>query len=448
MAATEYIEMREAVLERLESGAASELRDLVSDMHPADIASVLEGLPSAHRLSVWFQIPEQAMGEILAELSDGVREFLISEMDPAVLVRAVSSLDIDEIADMVPYMPSRVVAEIMISVDQKQRQVLDTRLSYEEGSVGRLMDAVDVTIRKSLPIRVILRFLRHRGELSEHTDRLFVVDREGVLQGVLLLRKLVTANLEERVEDIMDPTPMTFLPQQPAEEVAAAITRYNLGAGTIVDESGKLLGRLTVDDILEVVHESEERKLMVQSGLDNEEDLFAPITLTARRRAVWLGVNLITAVVASWVIGLFESTIEKLVALAVLMPIIASMGGNAGTQTLTSVIRGIGLGTISKSNAKHVLKKEFLVGGLNGMAWAVAVAIIAIIWYQNIGLAAIVALAMLVNIGVSTLSGVLLPIFLDRIGIDPSLAGGVALTTVTDVVGFFAILGLAALLLV
>ena len=448
MAATEYIEMREAVLERLESGAASELRDLVSDMHPADIASVLEGLPSAHRLSVWFQIPEQAMGEILAELSDGVREFLISEMDPAVLVRAVSSLDIDEIADMVPYMPSRVVAEIMISVDQKQRQVLDTRLSYEEGSVGRLMDAVDVTIRKSLPIRVILRFLRHRGELSEHTDRLFVVDREGVLQGVLLLRKLVTANLEERVEDIMDPTPMTFLPQQPAEEVAAAITRYNLGAGTIVDESGKLLGRLTIDDILEVVHESEERKLMVQSGLDNEEDLFAPITLTARRRAVWLGVNLITAVVASWVIGLFESTIEKLVALAVLMPIIASMGGNAGTQTLTSVIRGIGLGTISKSNAKHVLKKEFLVGGLNGMAWAVAVAIIAIIWYQNIGLAAIVALAMLVNIGVSTLSGVLLPIFLDRIGIDPSLAGGVALTTVTDVVGFFAILGLAALLLV
>ncbi len=440
--------MREAVLQRLESGTASDLRELIGEMHPADVANVLESLPSEKRLRVWFEVSEPVMGEILKESTDGVRESLIREMDTTMQVRAIRTLDIDDIADMVPYLSSRTIADVMVSVDQERRQILDAVLSYDEDSVGRIMDSVDVTVRRSLPIRVVQRYLRQRGELPEHTDRLYVVDRDGVLHGVLLLRTLVTANPHAMVRDVMDSNPKTFLPQQSAEEVAATFNRYHLGGAAIVDESGKLLGRITIDEVLEQIHESNERKLMVQSGLGTEEDIFAPITLTARRRAMWLGVNLITAVIASWVIGQFESTIEKLVALAVLMPIIASMGGNAGTQTLTSVIRGIGMGTISKSNAKDVLKKEFLVGGLNGMAWAIAVAIIAIVWYQSVGLAIIVAAAMLVNIGVSTVSGVLLPIMLDRFGVDPSLAGGVALTTVTDVVGFLAILGLAALFLV
>ena len=448
MAIIENIDVRESLLDCLETGTPSDLRQLIAELHPGDIADALESLLPEERLRVWFEAPDATMGEILLEVSDGVREALIRETDPSTLVRAVRDLDIDDIAELVPDLSSTIIADVMITVDKERRQGLDAVLSYEEGTAGRLMDLDVVTIRESLAIGVVLRYLRLRGELPEYTDRLYVVNRDGLLKGVLLLRTLVTSDLARPVRDFMDTKPVSFTPDESAEEVTNTFERYDLAAAPIVDAQGKLLGRITVDDVVEVINDAVDHKFMVQAGLDEEEDIFAPIPLTARKRAIWLGINLVTAVLASWVIGQFEETIEKLVALAVLMPIIASMGGNAGTQTLTSVIRGLGVGTISPGNVKFVLKKEFLVGGLNGLVWALVVAIVAIVWYQNYGLAVIVAIAMLVNIGASTISGVLLPIILDRLNIDPALAGGVALTTITDVVGFLAILGLAALILV
>ncbi len=448
MTTGEHTEIREFVLQRLQHGTASELRDTIHQLHPADLAQVLESIPPEQRRLIWFEVAESDMGEILAKVSDGVRENLISYMDSNTLVRAIQTLDIDDIAELVPDLSSQIIADVMVVVDEDRRESLGAVLSYEEETAGRLMNVDTVIVRETIPVGVVMRYLRLRGDLPEHTDKLYVVDREGMLRGTLLLRSLVTSDLNQQVSAVMDENPQTFLPSDSEEDVATSFERYDLTSAPVIDESGRLIGRITIDDVVDVIQDSASRTLLAPAGLDDEEDIFAPVFKTARKRAIWLGVNLVTAVLASWVIGQFEEAIEKLVALAVLMPIIASMGGNAGTQTLTNVIRGLGVGTISIANAKDVLKKELLVGGLNGLVWALVVAFISVLWYQNYGLAAIVAVAMLVNICVSSISGVVLPVLLERIGIDPSLAAGVALTTITDVVGFLAILGFAALVLV
>ncbi len=448
MTASEHTEIREFVLQRLQHGVASELRDLIHRLHPADLAQVLESIPPEQRRMIWFEVAESDMGEILAKVSDGVRENLISHMESNTLVRAIQTLDIDDIAELVPDLSSQIIADVMVAVDEDRREGLGAVLSYEEETAGRLMNVDTVIVRETISVGVVMRYLRLRGELPQQTDKFYVVDREGVLRGSVLLRNLVTSDLNQRISAIMDENPQTFLPSDSEEDVAASFERYDLTSAPVIDENGRLIGRITIDDVVDVIQDSASRTLLAPAGLDDEEDIFAPVFQTARKRAIWLGVNLVTAVLASWVIGQFEEAIEKLVALAVLMPIIASMGGNAGTQTLTNVIRGLGVGTISIANAKDVLKKELLVGGLNGLVWALVVAFVSILWYDNYGLAAIVAIAMLVNICVSSISGVVLPVLLDRIGIDPSLAAGVALTTITDVVGFLAILGFAALVLV
>ena len=445
---SEHSDIRQRLLSRLQHGTSSELRDTIHDLHPADLAAVLESLPTDHRRLIWFEVAESDMGEVLTKVSDGVRENLIEEMDHATLVRVIKKLDIDDIAEMVPELSSKIIADIMVAFDEQRRESLGAALSYKQDSAGRLMNIDTVAVRQTLPVRVVMRYLRVRGQLPPYTDKLYVVDRNGVLQGVVLLRNLVTADLGIIVSECMDSSPITFSPTDSAKQVAAAFDRYDLVSAPVVDSNGRLLGRITIDDIVDVIQDSASHTLLVPAGLDEEEDIFAPVLRTTRRRAIWLGVNLVTAVIASMVIGIFESAIEKLVALAVLMPIIASMGGNAGTQTLTHVIRGLGVGTISSDNAKDVLIKELLVGGLNGLIWAAVVAIVSIVWYHNYGLAAIVAAAMLVNICVSAAAGVMLPVLLNRFGIDPALAAGVALTTITDVVGFLAILGLAALVLV
>ena len=448
MTASEHTEIREFVLQRMQHGVASELRDLIHRLHPADLAQVLESIPPEQRRMIWFEVAESDMGEILAKVSDGVRENLISHMESNTLVRAIQTLDIDDIAELVPDLSSQIIADVMVAVDEDRRKSLGAVLSYEEETAGRLMNVDTVIVRETISVGVVMRYLRLRGELPQQTDKFYVVDREGVLRGTVLLRNLVTSDLNQRISAIMDENPQTFLPSDSEEDVAASFERYDLTSAPVIDENGRLIGRITIDDVVDVIQDSASRTLLAPAGLDDEEDIFAPVFQTARKRAIWLGVNLVTAVLASWVIGQFEEAIEKLVALAVLMPIIASMGGNAGTQTLTNVIRGLGVGTISIANAKDVLKKELLVGGLNGLVWALVVALVSILWYDNYGLAAIVAIAMLVNICVSSISGVVLPVLLDRIGIDPSLAAGVALTTITDVVGFLAILGFAALVLV
>ena len=448
MTVTGHTNTRESVLHCLEHGTASDLRDVIHQLHPADLAQLLESIPPEQRRPIWFEVAESDMGEILSKVSDGVCENLISNMDSKTLVRAIQGLDIDDIAELIPELSSKIIADVMVAVDEDRRASLDAVLSYDEDTAGRLMNVDTVNVRRSITVGVVMRYLRLRGELPEYTDKLYVVDREGIFRGTVLLRNLVTSDLNELISAVMDESPITLKPTDSEEDVAVAFERYDLTSAPVVDEDGHLLGRITIDDVVDVMQESASHSLLAPAGLGDEEDIFAPVFQTARRRAVWLGVNLVTAVLASWVIGLFEEAIEKLVALAVLMPIIASMGGNAGTQTLTNVIRGLGVGTISFANARIVLKKELLVGGLNGLIWALVVALVSILWYQNYGLAAIVAVAMLVNICVSSISGVMLPVLLDRIGIDPSLAAGVALTTITDVVGFLAILGFAAMVLV
>ncbi len=444
----ETIEHREFVLDLLEHGTATELREFIHQLHNADLAIVLESLPPDERHRVWNELAQSDMGDVLAKVSDGVRDGLIRDTDPHIFVTAIQSLDIDDIVEMMPDLSPDLVAELMLGVDEKRRNDLSTLLSYDEDTAGRLMDVDTVTVRERVTIRTVMRYLRMRGELPEHTDKLYVVNRSGVLRGAIQIRLLVTSGLDDLVSEHMNENTVTFNPEVSVEEVADAFQKYDLGSAPVVDQSGRLMGRITIDDVVDVIQDSAEQLFLAHAGLHEDEDVFAPVLYTAKRRALWLGVNLITAVIASIVIGQFEDTIEKLVALAVLMPIIASMGGNAGTQTLTHVIRGMGVGTISIANAVDVLKKELLVGGLNGLIWSIVVALISIYWYQNIELAIIVAVAMLVNIIVSVGSGVGLPILLNKLGVDPALAGGVALTTITDVVGFLAILGFAALVLV
>ncbi len=448
MAVAEHTDIRKTILELLEYGATSELREYLHDIHGADLAAVLESLPPSVRSLVWYEVSESDMGEMLTELSDQVAESLMSEMEPRTLVRVLQMLDIDEIAEIMPQCPAKVAADILVALDEERREGLDTVLSYQEDTAGRLMNIDAPVVREGVKVAVIMRYLRVVGELPEYTDKIYVLNRQGRLRGAILLRDLVTASLDAQIDDCIDEDLFRFSPDDPEEQVAQVFERYDLTSAPVVDSDGRLLGRITIDDVVDLMKDTAGKNLLAPAGLDDEDDIFAPVLYTARRRALWLGINLITAVIASMVIGIFEATIEKLVALAVLMPIIASMGGNAGTQTLTTVIRGLGVGTISTANALDVLKKELLVGGLNGLIWATVVAVVSIVWYQNFLLATIVATAMLVNIVVSALSGVLLPVMLEKVGIDPALAGGVSLTTVTDVVGFLAILGIAALVLV
>ncbi len=448
MAVAEHTDIRKTILELLEYGATSELREYLHDIHGADLAAVLESLPPSVRSLVWYEVSESDMGEMLTELSDQVAESLMSEMEPRTLVRVLQMLDIDEIAEIMPQCPSKVAAEILITLDEERRKGLDTVLSYQEDTAGRLMNIDAPVVREGVKVAVIMRYLRVVGELPEYTDKIYVLNRQGKLRGAILLRDLVTASLDAQIDDCIDEDLFRFSPDDPEEQVAQVFERYDLTSAPVVASDGRLLGRITIDDVVDLMKDTAGKNILAPAGLDDEDDIFAPVLYTARRRALWLGINLITAVIASMVIGIFEATIEKLVALAVLMPIIASMGGNAGTQTLTTVIRGLGVGTISTANALDVLKKELLVGGLNGLIWATVVAVVSIVWYQNYLLATIVATAMLVNIVVSALSGVLLPVMLEKVGIDPALAGGVSLTTITDVVGFLAILGIAALVLV
>lgn len=438
----------EQIVEAVESGQSLDsIHSMLAGLHPVDTARVLESLTPEQRPTVWLGLPDDDRGEILLEVADGVRDDLLEDMERSELVNAVRTLDIDDIADLIPDLPDDVLADVLFTVDKEARAGLGEVLSYPEDTAGGLMNVDAVAVRGNITMRVVIRYLRLRGELPENTDQLFVVDRRGRLIGVLHVTVLLTAPATERVGKLMEREPITFRAMEPQDNVTDAFEKYNLLSAAVVDDENRLVGRITIDDVVDVIREHADHTVMVRAGLDEEEDIFGPVIKSSKSRALWLGVNLITAIIASWVIGQFEDTIEKLVALAVLMPIVASMGGNAGTQTLTIVIRGLGLGIISHANAWRVFKKELLVGGLNGLIWAFVVACVATIWYHDYGLGLIIALAMIINLLVSAAAGVVLPMLLQRLGIDPALAGGVALTTVTDVVGFFAVLSLAAVFL-
>jgi len=417
-------------------------------LHPADIASLLESMSPAQRPALWAQVDTRLMGEVLLELPEAVRGDLVKLMDEKALIIAARELDTDDIADLIPELSDEVIAEILFALDKQNRRRLDQVLSYAEDTAGGLMNVDAVTVRENLTLEVVMRYLRRRGELPESTNKLFVVDRNDQLVGQLLVGKILTSDPVWRVSQVMDRNVVSFTVLTPDKEVAAAFERYNLISAPVVDDHNHLLGRITVDDVVDVLREVADHSVMAPAGLSEDEDIFAPVLRSSGRRALWLGVNLVTAFLASWVISLFESTIEKAVALAVLMPIVASMGGNAGTQTLTLVVRGLALGTITTANARRVLVRELMVGAVNGVLWALVVAAVAILWYRNNLLGLLIGVAMLINLAFAALSGAIIPVLVRRMGVDPALASGVILTTVTDVAGFVAFLGLAAWFLV
>ncbi len=423
------------------------LHDLLARLHPADIAHLLEGLSPDQRPGVWSRVDVERMGEVLLELPEAVRTELIKQLDDRTLVAAVHNLDTDDIADLIPELSDELIAEILFALDKQDRQRLDAVLPFAEDTAGGLMNVDAITVRENITLEVVLRYLRRRDELPEHTNAFFVVDRDDHVVGVLSVAKLLTSDVGQRVSQVMERELVKFPALTPDKEVAAAFERYNLISAPVVDENNHLLGRITVDDVVDVIREQADRQVMAPAGLSEDDDIFAPVVRTSRKRAIWLGINLVTAFIAAAVVALFEHTIEKVAILAVMMPIVAGMGGNAGTQTLTIVVRGLALGVVSESNARRVLMKELMVGVLNGLLWALTVAIATVLWHQNYLVALALALAMIINLVFAALSGVTIPILVRKFGVDPAVASGVILTTVTDVVGFFAFLGLATLFL-
>ncbi len=435
------------IVELLNANDSVAVAKLFSEAHPADIADALEQLTPANRPHAWVHVPKEAKGEVLAELSEGVFKNLAHELDNRELVNAIKVLDIDELADLIPDLPEAILADVLFEVDTETRANLGEVLSYPEDSAGGLMNLDVITVRDNISLDVVLHYLRLKSELPEHTDTIYLVDRQNRLTGILPIDRLITQPGRDPAIGHAIETPVTFQCLDHEEEVAKAFADYDLISAPVVDENNALVGRITVDDVVDVIRDQAEHDIMAAAGLKEEEDIFAPVTKTSQNRTVWLAVNLVTALLGSWVIGQFEGSIQQLVALAVLMPIVASMGGNAGTQTLTVVIRGMSLGTISRGNMMTVLKKETMVGVLNGLIWAIVIALIAALWYQNLQLGLVIATAMIANLVMGAIAGVCIPIFLDKMNIDPALAGGVALTTVTDVVGYFSVLGLATILL-
>ena len=431
----------------LDSGALSQIRRQVNELHPAEIANLLESLPLQHRRIVWELTNPELAGDILVEVNDEVRQGLIEHTDEQDLISAAVSLETDDLADIFEDLPQAVLHQVVRSMSNQDRRRLQSVMSHDEDSAGGLMNPDVVTIRPNVDLDVVLRYLRQRGELPDNTDKLFVVDREDRYLGILYISDLLTQSKKESVSSVMLTDQKALPPTLSATEVALFFENYNLLSAPVVDEKNHLLGRITVDDVVDVIRDEADRSILNLAGLDEDDDMFAPVIRSAKRRAVWLGINLFTAFLAAWVIGLFAATIEQIVALAVLMPIVASMGGIAGSQTLMLVIRGIALNQIGKSNARWLLWKELAVGGLNGLLWASVVAVITGLWFQNQALGLLIGAALVINLIGAALAGATIPLTLKRLNIDPAIAGGVILTTVTDVIGFFSFLGLATIFL-
>ncbi len=420
---------------------------MVAAMHPAEVANLIESLPPAQREVVWNFVEPEVEGDVLVELSEDVRQAVIEGMDADELLAAAEGMELDDLADLVGDLPEAVGAQLVKSMDTQDRERLSSVLSYEPDTAGGLMNTDTVSVRADVTVEVVLRYLRMRGELPDKTDRLFVVDRDDRYLGTVALTRLLTEDPEKPVGDILDPEAPRITPDTAANEVSRLFQDRDLVSAAVIDTGGRLLGRITVDDVVDVIREEAAHEVMSAAGLRDEEDVFAGIIPSTRRRLVWLGINLATAFLAAAVVSRFQGTIEKVAALAALMPIVASMGGIAGTQTVTLIIRGIALGQVEWVNARWLLWKEIAVGGLNGMLWAAVVGAVTIVWFDTWKIAAIIAAAMLVNLLAAAAVGVIVPLALRRMRIDPALSAGVILTTFTDCIGFATLLGLGALFL-
>ena len=437
----------DAITESLNSGAMIKAKLILNGLHPAEIARLLESSPTRQRRLIWEMLDHSNDGEVLLEVGEEVRNNLMESMDEKSLLAATKGLDVDDLADLLDELPDTVVTQALQGMDYQYRTRLETVMNYGEDTAGGLMNTDTVTIRPDVTLDVVLKYLRLREKIPQNTDNIIVVDRYNHYLGILSVTNLLCADPEKTVSDSMNRDYISIKSNALASDVANIFEDRDLVSAPVIDKNNILLGRITIDDVVDVIREESESTVLNMAGLTDEEDIFAPIIPSTRRRAIWLGINLITALIASGVISLFQDTIEKVVALAVLMPIVASMGGIAGSQTLTLVIRGIALGNISSTNSKSLLVKEISVGLLNSFLWASVIGIVSSYWFNNYLIGVVIGIAMIANLVFAALSGVLIPILLKKIGVDPALGGSVILTTITDVIGFFSFLALGTIFL-
>jgi magnesium transporter len=438
----------EHISEALDSGTQFQVRKLLGNLSASEIGDLLESLPVAKRLAVWEMTDPDLDGEVLVDVNDEVRGTLIRGSTPEELIQAVGDLELDDLADILDDLPNEVTSKVLSAMTQQDRARLAQVLSYPEDSAGGLMDPDFLSIRPDVTLDVVLRYLRMREDLPEVFDLLFVVDRNNRYLGSLKLSVLLTQEPDTVVGDVMDSSLKPIPVNTHASQVVMEFEHRDLVTAPVIDDDGRLLGWISVDDVVDVIREAAEHTMLAGAGLDEEDDMFAPIVQSARRRWVWLGVNLVTAFLAAFVLYAFEATLDQIVATAVLFPIVMSMGGIAGTQTLTLMIRGMATGQVSSSNAPTLLRRELAVGLLNGIVFSIVIAVIAMIWYDNVPLGMVMAAAILLNLLAGALAGALIPGILRRMNVDPAIAGGVVLTTVTDVIGIFAFIGLATYILI
>ena len=416
---------------------------MIKTLPTAGIAHLIESSPPKTRSVLWQLIDKDSEGEVIQYLNEDLQNDILRELNAEQVAELTEGLETDDLADILQQLPQQVTSQVLQAMGQQDRHRVETVLSYDEDTAGGLMNTDTITVRRNHTVELVLRYLRRHESIPEMTDNILVVNRDDELLGILPLREVLVSDPNTSVREVMREDIEAIPVDMEATQIAQLFEQHDWVSAPVVDNNKKLLGRITIDDVVDVIRDSTEHSLMSMAGLDEEDDTFAPIIKTAKRRSLWLGVNLMTAVLASIVIYLFQDTIDQVVYLAILMPIVANMGGVAGTQTLTLVIRSLALGHISPSNSRWLLTRELGVGVLNGALWAFVISLIAFMWYRDLLLSYIIASAMLINLVTAALAGAYLPLFLKRIKIDPALAGSVALTTVTDSIGFFAFLGLA-----
>ncbi len=437
----------ESLHEALEQDNKPLARSVVDALHPSEIADLIEGLPKQQRYEVWQLVDSEVEGDVLSHTQDAVRAELMEQMLPHEVAQATQDLDTDDVADILQDLPEPIAESILLAMDEQNRHRLASVMTYPEDSAGGLMNLDVTSVRADVSLDVVTRYLRRVGDIPEDTNNIMVVDRDNHYLGVLHLTDLLLKEQATTVGEWLEEAPF-LKANAPTSDVTKLFEQRDLVSAAVVDEEGMLLGRVTIDDVVDVIQSEAEQTVRSMAGLSSDDDMFASVISSTRRRAVWLGINLMTVFLGSWVIGRFEDTIQQLVALAVLLPVVAGMGGIAGSQTLTIAIRGIAQGQLVKSNVKPLLIKELMVGVLNGLIWSCIVSLVVIFWFDDQALGLIIGLAMLINLVIAALAGALIPFILKSFGIDPAIAGGVVLTTVTDVVGFMTFLGLATLYLI
>jgi len=434
----------ELLRQQLDSGRMRSARAMVNSLHPSELARLLESLPRKKRSVLWEIVDLEIEGDVLVEVSDEVRDGLIEEMQTEELIAAAEGMEVDDLADLLSDLPETVTQEVLQSLDKQDQERVQRVLAYDEESAGGLMNVDIVTVRPDVTLEVVSRYLRVVGEIPDGTDSLFVVNRDNGYIGSLFLSRLLTSDPNDMVAKVMS-TDVTPIPAQtPSTQVVWEFENRDLLSAPVVDDDFRVLGRITVDDVVDVIRDEAEHSLMSAAGLDEEDDMFAPVFKSAGRRALWLGINLCTAFLAAAVVDRFQTAVDKIVLLAVLMPVVPSMGGVAGTQSLTIITRAMALGQINKDNAMGILRKELMVGVLNGIGWAIVVSLFTFWWFEEWRIGGIIGAAMIINLIIAALAGFSIPLILKRLNVDPALAGGVVLTTVTDVIGYTAFLGLGA----